>query len=137
MPLPEVTPPALGRNHHPTPHPVRAARHRWAKELSPHSQSTSAAATTYRTVSSWSGGWQGEVTLKAGNAAINGWTVRWTLGSGQTISQVWSGALTTSGSAASVRNVDYNGSLPASGSTTFGFIGAGTASSPTLSCASP
>lgn len=96
-----------------------------------------ACSATYRTTNSWSGGFQGEVTVTAGSAAINGWTVRWTLGSGQTITQLWSGTLTTSGSTASVANAPYNGSLAASGSTTFGFLANGTPSAPSLTCTSP
>ncbi|MFC7483943.1 cellulose binding domain-containing protein [Luedemannella flava] len=77
------------------------------------------------------------MTVTAGSAAVNGWTVRWTLGSGQTITQVWSGVLTTSGSTASVANASYNGSLAAAGSTTFGFLANGTATTPSLTCTSP
>lgn len=96
-----------------------------------------ACSATYRTVNSWPGGFQGEVTVTAGASPINGWTVRWTLGSGQTISQVWNGTLTTSGSSVSVGNASYDGSLGASASTTFGFLANGTASTPALSCTSP
>jgi alpha/beta superfamily hydrolase len=92
---------------------------------------------TYRTTNSWPGGYQGEVTVTAGDFAINGWTVRWTLGAGQTINQVWNGVLSSSGTSVSVRNVSYNGSLQASASTTFGFIGGGTPGTPTLTCTSP
>ncbi|MDG4832012.1 cellulose binding domain-containing protein [Solwaraspora sp. WMMD1047] len=90
---------------------------------------------TYRTVNSWPGGFQGEVT--AAGAAVDGWTVQWTLGGGQTISQVWNGTLSTSGSTVSVRNASDNGSLPAAGSTTFGFLGSGSPSAPSLTCTSP
>ncbi|WP_030434722.1 cellulose binding domain-containing protein [Actinoplanes subtropicus] len=90
---------------------------------------------SYRTVGSWPGGFQGEVTVTAGGAALNGWTVGWTLGSGQTITQVWNGTLTTSGSAVTVRNASYSGSVPAGGSITFGFLAAGTPSVPALTCA--
>ncbi|MCE6998688.1 cellulose binding domain-containing protein [Saccharothrix sp. S26] len=96
-----------------------------------------ACSATYRTVNSWSGGYQGEVTVTAGTSAVTGWTVRWSLGSGQTISQVWNGTLTVDGPTASVRNVSYNGSLGANASTTFGFIGGGTPPTSTLSCTSP
>lgn len=77
------------------------------------------------------------MTVTAGSAAVNGWTVRWSLASGQTITQVWNGTLTVSGGTASVTNVSYNGSLPASGSTTFGFLANGTPSTPSLTCGSP
>jgi arabinoxylan arabinofuranohydrolase len=88
----------------------------------------------YRTVGSWSGGYQGEVTVAAGASALTGWSVRWTLASGQTISQLWNGSLATSGSAVTVTNVSYNGALGAGATTTFGFIGSGTASTPTTVC---
>ena len=91
---------------------------------------------TYRTVNSWPGGFQGEVTVTAGSAAINGWTVRWTLASGQTVTQVWSGTLSTSGSTVTVTNAAYNGALAPNGSTTFGLLANGTATSPSLTCSS-
>ncbi|WSR61054.1 endo-1,4-beta-xylanase [Streptomyces sp. NBC_01198] len=95
-----------------------------------------ACAATYTTTNSWSGGYQGEVKVTAGSAAISGWTVRWTLSSGQSITQVWNGTLSTSGSTATVTNVSYNGSLQPSASTTFGFLANGTPSAPSLSCTS-
>ncbi|WP_327287760.1 poly(ethylene terephthalate) hydrolase family protein [Streptomyces sp. NBC_01198] len=91
---------------------------------------------TYTTVNAWSGGFQGEVKVTAGGEPISGWTVRWTLGSGQSISQVWNGTISTSGSDVSVRNASYNGSLQPSASTTFGFLGTGTPAGVSLSCTS-
>ncbi len=92
---------------------------------------------TYRTVNSWQGGFQGEVTVAAGGSAINSWTVQWSAGNGQTITQVWNGTLSTSGSTVTVRNASYNGAVPASGSVTFGFLANGTPSTPTPTCTSP
>ncbi|MFC7483162.1 cellulose binding domain-containing protein [Luedemannella flava] len=84
----------------------------------------------------WTGGFQGEVTVTAGSAAITGWTVTWTYANGQTITQLWNGTLTTSGSAVTVKNLSWNGSLAAGTSTTFGFLANwnGTNSVPTLTC---
>jgi hypothetical protein len=96
-----------------------------------------ACSATYRTVNSWPGGFQGEVTVTAGSAPISGWNVTWNLGGGQSISQVWNGTLSTNGSVASVRNAAYNGSIGPSASTTFGFLATGSASAPALSCGSP
>jgi hypothetical protein len=76
------------------------------------------------------------VTVTAGAAAINGWTVRWTLAGGQAINQVWNGTVSTSGATASVANTVYNGSLAPRASTTFGFLAGGTASTPALTCTS-
>jgi cellulase/cellobiase CelA1 len=77
------------------------------------------------------------VTVTAGNTAINGWTVTWTLASGQTITQLWNGALSTTGSAVTVKNLSYNGALAANASTNFGFQASGTPSTPAVTCTSP
>ncbi|SCE96277.1 alpha-L-fucosidase 2 [Micromonospora haikouensis] len=98
---------------------------------------SSGARATYAVTGSWSGGFQGEVTVTAGATAIRGWTVSWTFPNGQVISQIWGGSHTQSGSNVTVRNVDYNGALAAGASTTFGFIATttGTNNPPTnLTC---
>ncbi|MFF9623340.1 cellulose binding domain-containing protein [Streptomyces griseosporeus] len=91
----------------------------------------------YRTVNSWPGGYQGEVTVRAGSAAIDGWTVGLTLPAGQSVTQVWNGILGGSGTSVTVRNAPYNGSLQASAATTFGFTGDGTPPTAPLTCAGP
>jgi polyvinyl alcohol dehydrogenase (cytochrome) len=101
---------------------------------------SSACAGTYRIVSQWPGGFQGEVTVRAGASAINAWTVRWTFPNGQTISQLWNGSYTSNGSSITVRNVSYNAVLPANGTTSFGFLGNwnGSNTAPaSLTCTSP
>ncbi|MFD6664274.1 glycoside hydrolase N-terminal domain-containing protein [Micromonospora chalcea] len=101
------------------------------------SPAPSGARATYAITGSWSGGFQAEVTVTAGATAIRGWTVSWTFPNGQVVNQIWSGTHTQNGANVTVRNVDYNGSLPAGGSTTFGFIGTagGTNNPPTnLTC---
>ncbi|MFJ1539974.1 glycosyl hydrolase family 95 catalytic domain-containing protein [Micromonospora chalcea] len=87
------------------------------------SPAPSGARATYAITGSWSGGFQAEVTVTAGATAIRGWTVSWTFPNGQVINQIWSGTHTQNGVNVTVRNVDYNGSVPAGGSITFGFIG--------------
>jgi mannan endo-1,4-beta-mannosidase len=103
---------------------------------SPTGGGTRGCSATYSLIGQWQGGFQGEVKVTAGAAAISGWTVTWTFGNGQTITQSWNATITSSGSSVTARNVSYNGSLGASASTTFGFIGSwnGTNSPPTLSC---
>jgi cellulase/cellobiase CelA1 len=90
-------------------------------------------------VNQWPGGFQGEVTVKAGTSAINGWTVRWTFANGQVITQLWSGVLTQTGASVTVKNMSYNGSLGANATTVFGFNASwnGTNAVPALTCASP
>ncbi|MER5623928.1 lytic polysaccharide monooxygenase [Streptosporangium sp. NPDC002544] len=93
---------------------------------------------SYKTINSWSGGFQAEVTVSnPGSAAINGWTAKWTLGSGSAINSLWNGTYTTSGSAVTAKNADWNRTIAAGGSTTFGFTASGTSGSPTVTCTSP
>ncbi|MDG4825152.1 PHB depolymerase family esterase [Asanoa sp. WMMD1127] len=96
-----------------------------------------ACAASYRQVNSWNGGFQGEVTVRAGANAVNGWRVGLTFAAGTTVTQVWNGSLSGSAGSYTVRNVSYNGTIGAGGSTVFGFLGAGNSATPTLTCASP
>jgi cellulose 1,4-beta-cellobiosidase len=84
-------------------------------------------------VSSWQGGYQGQVTLtNDGSSAINGWTAAWTSPTGQEISDLWNGVVTQSGTNVSVTNASYNASIAPGGSVTLGFIAtdSGTATAP-------
>jgi chitin-binding protein len=89
----------------------------------------------------WNTGFQGGFTVRAGTAAINGWTVRWTNPAGQSVSQVWSGTHTPNGSNSTVANASYNGSLGANATTSFGFLasrsGTATPSVSNVTCSSP
>jgi Cellulose binding domain len=88
-------------------------------------------------VSSWSGGFQSTVTVKAGNAPISGWTAQWTFTNGEQMVQAWNATYTNSGSTVTVHNVGWNGSLAANASTTFGYTGSGSPSAVSVSCTSP
>ncbi|MBP2708684.1 endo-1,4-beta-xylanase [Microbispora sp. RL4-1S] len=105
--------------------------------VSPSVPVTGACSATIETTNSWPGGFQSNVTVRAGSSAVNGWTVKWTWPGGQTISSLWNGTQTVSGSSVTVRNADYNGSIAAGGSTTFGFTANGSAATPAVTCTSP
>ncbi|AWS45973.1 lytic polysaccharide monooxygenase [Streptosporangium sp. 'caverna'] len=93
---------------------------------------------TYRTTGSWSGGFQAEVTVSnPSSSSINGWTAKWTLGSGSAINSLWNGTFTASGANVTAKNADWNRTLAGGGSTTFGFTASGTSGSPTVTCTSP
>jgi lysophospholipase L1-like esterase len=94
-------------------------------------------AATYKILNSWPGGFQAEVTVSAGSAALRGWKASWTYADGQAISRLWGGSLTQSGGGVSVTNMSYNGSLAPGASTTFGFTATqpGTNPVPTVTCA--
>ena len=90
---------------------------------------------SYALVGSWGGGYQADVTVKAGSSGLSRWTVRGTLPAGSGVQNVWNGRSSSSGSSLVVANESYNGSLAAGASTTFGFVGTGSApSSLALTC---
>ncbi len=87
-------------------------------------------------IGQWPGGFQGEVTVKAGSSAVSGWTATWIFANGQTITQSWGATVTTSGGSVTATNLSWNGGLGAGATTSFGFIGSwnGTNGVPTVSC---
>ncbi|MCC5577435.1 cellulose binding domain-containing protein [Microtetraspora sp. AC03309] len=94
-------------------------------------------AATYTITNQWTGGFQGDVTVKnSGSAAINGWTVKWTFTGGQQITQSWNGTVTQSGADVTAKNVSWNGSLAPNATASFGFLGSwsGGNSVPTVTC---
>ncbi|WP_431973431.1 cellulose binding domain-containing protein, partial [Micromonospora haikouensis] len=95
---------------------------------------------TYTQVGSWSGGYEGRLTVtNTGSAAISGWRVTFSLPSGQSLSQGWNATFGQQGSQVTVTNAAYNGQLATGGSTTAGFIASstGTPQAPTsLTCTS-
>ncbi|WP_433537908.1 glycosyl hydrolase family 95 catalytic domain-containing protein [Micromonospora sp. CA-249363] len=127
---PGVTPsPTLSATPSPTVSPTLSPTPTSSPTPTPTVSSTpspSGARATYTVTNAWSGGFQGSVTVTAGTTAIQGWTVSWTFPNGQAITQIWGGTHTQSGASVRVTNVDYNGSLPAGGSTTFGFLASAT-----------
>ena len=95
---------------------------------------TGACSATYSLSSQWDGGYQASVNVTAGPAAIKGWTVKLTYASAPTVQQSWNATVAASGTEVTAQNVGYNGALGAGGTASFGFINAGTASAPTVTC---
>jgi hypothetical protein len=72
----------------------------------------------------WNTGFTADVTVaNTGSGAINGWTLGFSLPSGQSVTGSWNAALTGTSGAITARNAAHNGSIPAGGSTSFGFQG--------------
>jgi lysophospholipase L1-like esterase len=79
---------------------------------------------SFRAVSTWQGGYQGEVTVtNASSSPASGWTATVVPAGGARLSQVWNGTLTTAADGtATVANAAWNGTLAPGASATFGFI---------------
>ena len=84
---------------------------------------TSACTAAFTVSSAWNGGFTGSVKVSA-SAAISRWTVGLSLPAGTAITNVWNGVLSGTSSVAAAA---WNGSVPAGGSTEFGFQATGSA----------
>jgi endo-1,4-beta-xylanase len=94
----------------------------------------SGACSASASLNSWTGGFVATVTVTAGSAGTNAWTVAMTLPAGAAITNSWS--TTASGTSGAVRfsNVSYNGRLTAGQSTQFGFQANGSGAGMTPTC---
>ncbi|NUR47502.1 MAG: 1,4-beta-xylanase [Hamadaea sp.] len=89
---------------------------------SPTSGGGTGACKVTQSVNAWNNGLTDNITItNTGTAAINGWNLKFTLASGQTITSGWSATYSPSSGAVTATNVNYNGSIPPGGSTTIGF----------------
>jgi hypothetical protein len=90
--------------------------------------------------SDWGTGYQGKYTITNGTgSAITGWTVAFDLPAGLSMGTYWDTLITTSGQHVTAKNREYNGSVAAGASVTFGFIvsgGSGTPANCTINGAS-
>ncbi|WP_407664732.1 cellulose binding domain-containing protein [Micromonospora tarensis] len=84
----------------------------------------------YTVSSQWQGGFGANVTITNLGDAISGWTLTWSYGAGQTVTQAWNATVTQSGAAVTARNVGYNGGVATNGTASFGFNGSWTGSNP-------
>jgi cellulase/cellobiase CelA1 len=90
----------------------------------------------YTVTNRWPGGYQAQVTVSnPSGLTVNGWTVTLDLPDGQTITQLWNGALSRQGESVTVANLNYNATMAADGTTTFGFLGGATGTAtPAVHC---
>lgn len=74
------------------------------------------------TMNSWSDGFTANIHItNRGTSTIDGWTLAFTLPSGQDITSGWNATYTGSSGSITARNVSYNGTLAAGASTDIGF----------------
>ena len=85
---------------------------------------------SYSIASQWAGGFTANVVITNLGDPITSWTLRWSFGTGQSVTQAWSATVTQSGTAVAATNMSYNGGIATAGTTSFGFNGAWTGSNP-------
>jgi poly(hydroxyalkanoate) depolymerase family esterase len=74
------------------------------------------------TISAWNTGLTANITItNTDSTPVNGWSLVFTLPSGQTITSGWNATYSPSSGQVTAHNVSYNAGIPANGSISFGF----------------
>lgn len=125
---------ALGGGTSPTPTPVPPQTPTPGMTPTPTPTAGTGCKVSYTITSQWSGGFGGSIVItNTGTTTLTGWTLTFSFANGQTITQLWNGSFTQSGSAVTVTNAAYNGTLAPGATVNPGFNGTwnGTNSVPT------
>jgi cellulose 1,4-beta-cellobiosidase len=88
---------------------------------------------TYSVASQWSNGFQGSISVRNVGDPWTSWTLQFSFGNGQRVTQGWNGRFTQSGSTVTVANESWNGGVANGGTVVPGFIAnwSGTNTAPT------
>jgi hypothetical protein len=89
----------------------------------PAAAASSGCSVNYTVASQWNVGFSTNVTITNLGSPITAWTLKWSFGGNQQVTQLWNGAFTQSGAAVTVNNLSYNGSIGTNGTASFGFNG--------------
>jgi endo-1,4-beta-xylanase len=101
---------------------------------------TGACTATYAETLRWSNGFNGQVTITAGSAAITSWTSTVTMNNGQVITATWNGSPTWPQANLMIMRPNGNGNLGPGASTNFGFtvsVSNGNFAAPAVTCSVP
>ena len=90
----------------------------------PHASAATGCSASYTTQSQWSGGFVAGVNVtNTGTSALTGWTVTFTFGGDQKVTNPWNASVIQSGEYVTAANASYNGSVAVGSSASFGFQG--------------
>jgi chitinase len=82
------------------------------------------ATATFTKTSDWGTGWEGRYVINNGTtSAINGWRIEIDVPAGVVITSAWDTAMTRNNNHYTFTNLSWNATIPAGGSTSFGFNG--------------
>jgi cellulose 1,4-beta-cellobiosidase len=91
----------------------------------------------YSVADDWGAGFTANVTVtNTGTATTNSWTVKWSWGGNQTITNSWNATVAQSGTAVTAASQTYDAAIAPGGNASFGFQASysGTNATPTLTC---
>ncbi|MDW4908393.1 cellulose binding domain-containing protein [Streptomyces sp. ADMS] len=75
----------------------------------------------YDLVNEWPDGFQATISVTSAKA-IDGWRIAWTFRNGQQVGQMWDASFSQDGARVTATAADYNRTVPADGTVSFGFL---------------
>ncbi|MEU5093508.1 cellulose-binding domain-containing protein [Streptomyces sp. NPDC020996] len=109
-----------GGHHNPDPEPQGTSSSTAGGGDGPSGRGTTCTA-AFDLVNSWPDGFQATVSVTTEDA-LDGWRVAWSFRDGQKVGQMWDASFAQNGSRVTATAADYNKSVPAGGTLTFGFL---------------
>jgi Cellulose binding domain len=109
--------------------PVAVAATVGAVSMTAHAQAAGCRV-AYTVPSQWPGGFTANVTITNLGPQVNSWSLRWSFGAGQTISNIWNADRVQNGAQVTATNLSYNATIPTNGTASFGFNGSWNGSNP-------
>ena len=82
---------------------------------------TAGCSVSYSVSSQWPSGFGAAVTVTNLGSAVSSWSLTWSFGAGQVITQLWNGTYTQSGAQVAVVNAAYDGAIATGGTASIGF----------------
>src|SRR5690242_9368692 len=77
--------------------------------MAPPASAAAGCSVTYALSGQWPGGFGANITIRNLGDPITSWSLVWSFGAGQHVTQVWNATVTESGSQVTAKNVGYNG----------------------------
>ncbi|GAA1403736.1 extracellular catalytic domain type 1 short-chain-length polyhydroxyalkanoate depolymerase [Catellatospora coxensis] len=116
------TPPSPSGSAGPSPSPSPSVPASPSASPSPSAPPGTGSCRVTVAIDAWNNGLVANIAVtNTGSAAVNGWSLRFTLASGQNITSGWSATFSPTSGQVTATNVGYNAAIPPGGSTTIGF----------------
>ncbi|MFD4510565.1 cellulose binding domain-containing protein [Streptomyces sp. NPDC058457] len=128
---PSASATAVGETDHKNPDPepqgtssatASTGGHHATASASPTPSAAAACQVSYDLVNQWTDGFQSTVTVTT-SQALTGWRVQWSFRDGQKVTQMWDATVSQNGGVVTADAADYNQSVAANGTLSFGFLG--------------
>ncbi|MHC3469772.1 cellulose binding domain-containing protein [Streptomyces sp. 7R007] len=116
-----TTPPSRTAGKNPDPEPQGTSSSTATAKTDPDDHAPAVCEAGFDLVNQWPDGFQGTISVTTADA-LDTWRVSWSFRDGQQVGQMWDASVAQHGSRVTATAADYNRTVPAGGTLTFGFL---------------